>query len=73
VSKRETVSSAVIEAAGRRMEKRRYHQDRAEDLLRKAEEWIDVDEATLTERGYGMAMVWIDLAVLHLALRKLIQ
>jgi hypothetical protein len=67
------MSDVLIAAAGVRLERQRYHQDRAEELCRMADEWLDVDEATLTERGYGMAMVWIDLADLHLRLRELTQ
>jgi hypothetical protein len=52
--------------------RREAHLDRARELLRKADEWIDVDEETLTERGYGMAQVWIGLADLHLRIRDLI-
>ena len=48
-----------------------HHAERAKELLAKAEAWIDVDEETMIERGYGMAQFWVQLAQLHLAIRDL--
>ncbi len=50
---------------------RAYHAGRAEALLARAEAWTDVDEETLSQRGYGMAQFWVQLAQLHLAIRDL--
>jgi hypothetical protein len=42
------------------------------ELVRKAEEWIDVDDNTLAARGLAGGMYYMTLADLHLRLRDLL-
>lgn len=53
-------------------EARLAHRLRAEELLAKAEEWLDVDDETYARRGHSRAQTWIELAQLHLTIRDLL-
>lgn len=60
-----------IDLLAARAGRRQVHLDRARELLAKAESWIDVDDETMNQRGYGIAQFWVQLAQLHLAIREL--
>ena len=54
-----------------RDEARARHNERAQELLRKAEELM-ADEDRFREMGFGVCQFYVDLANLHLRIRDLL-